>query len=144
MVLVWLVDHRVLLLWLALSAGASLWLGAVLRSGADKTMFLPGVTTDGHHQIETQCAACHTAEKSANLFTSSGVPDSACIACHGDDLDAASDSHPARKFKNPENAIFVQHVDALRCITCHREHNQKLTHGMGVTIAGTTARTATR
>ena len=134
--LVWIIHHKALLLWLVLSAGGGIWLNHNLRPGGDQTVFLPGVTTDGHHQIETQCHVCHTAEKKENIFTSSGVPNSACIACHGEQLEAASDSHPARKFKNPENAVFLQHINALDCITCHREHNEKITHGMGVTIPG--------
>lgn len=40
----------------------SLYLTAVMttESVGSRTIFLPGATTDGHHQIEESCASCHT------------------------------------------------------------------------------------
>jgi len=81
-----------------------------------------------------ECAVCHTEEKVKNIFTSSGVPTSACINCHGDALDHFSDSHPVIKFKNPENAIYLKQLNVRDCITCHREHDQKITGEMAVTV----------
>ena len=81
-----------------------------------------------------QCTACHTNEKKENIFTSSGVPNSACMNCHSDSLQKFADSHPVRKFKNPENIIFTEHIDALNCITCHSEHNEKITEAMAVSV----------
>ncbi|MEM9079280.1 MAG: cytochrome c3 family protein [Verrucomicrobiota bacterium] len=130
----WIQKRKNLLLWLLLTAGLGGWLSHVLLKAEDKSPLLPGITTHGHYQIEMECAACHTDEEKENVFTSSGVPNSACNACHGEDLSNFSDSHPVRKFKNPENAIFLQHVDAMSCVECHQEHNEKVTGEMGVTI----------
>jgi len=132
--LTFLKKHKNKLLWLILAGALGGRLGYIFVSGEDKTIILPGATTNGHHQIEQQCNVCHTDEKKENVFTSSGVPNSACMSCHGDDLEAFSDSHPVRKFKNPENAIFTKHIDALNCVECHKEHNLKITEEMGVTI----------
>jgi len=122
------------LVWLVLTIALSARLGYIFWSGEDKSLILPGETTNGHHQIEQQCSVCHTDEEKENVFTSSGVPNSACMDCHGDDLEEFSDSHPTRKFKNPENAIFLQHINAMNCVECHKEHNLKITEKMGVTI----------
>lgn len=109
-------------------------LGFIFFKAEDKRPLLPGKTTAGHYQIELECAACHTAEKNANVFTSAGVPNSACTSCHGEDLAAAADSHPVRKFLNPENAVFLNHIDATSCIACHREHAEEITGPMGLTL----------
>ncbi|GHC49715.1 cytochrome c3 family protein [Roseibacillus persicicus] len=130
----WIQKRKSVLLWLLVTIGLSAWLGHVLLQAEDKTLLLPGKTTHGHYQIEMACSACHTAEEKENVFTSSGVPNSACTNCHGEDLNQFSDSHPTRKFKNPENAIFLEHVNAMNCVECHAEHNEKITHDMGVTI----------
>lgn len=121
-------------LFLVLTAALVARLGYLFFGAGDKTAILPGRTTDGHYQIELACDACHTDEKQENLFTASGVPNSACNACHGDDLADFSDSHPVRKFRNPENAVFLEHIDALSCVECHREHNQRITGDMGLTL----------
>jgi len=132
----WLHKQKNVLLWLAVTIGLASWLSYILLQAEDKTALLPGITTHGHYQIEMECAACHIAEERENIFTSSGVPNSACTKCHGEDLSEFSDSHPTRKFKNPENAIFLEHVDAMSCIACHSEHNEKITGEMGVTVPG--------
>jgi len=130
----WLLKQKFVFLWFITSGAIAAYCYYLFFQAEDKSALLPGITTDGHHQIEMECSACHTAEKQKNIFTSSGVPNSACINCHGEDLEKFSDSHPVRKFKNPENAVFVQHIDALQCITCHSEHNQKVTGDMAVTV----------
>lgn len=130
----WLQKRKNLILWLLLTVGIGAWLSHVILKAEDKSALLPGVTTHGHYQIELACAACHTDEEKENIFTSSGVPNSACNNCHAEDLTKFSDSHPTRKFKNPENAIFLEHVDAMSCVACHQEHNEKVTGEMGVTI----------
>lgn len=130
----WILHHKFLLLWLLLTAAIGGYYYQLFFVSEDKTALLPGRTTDGHHQIEMQCSACHTDEKKENVFTSSGVPSSACMKCHSDALNKFSDSHPVRKFKNPENIIFTSKIDALNCVTCHIEHNHKVTGEMGVTI----------
>ncbi len=126
--------YRLPLIWLLLSGGLAAYLYYLFYEAADKTALLPGRTTDAHHQIEMECAACHTDEKLENVFTSAGVTNEACNACHKEDLANFSDSHPVRKFKNPENAVFLQHIDALNCITCHSEHNAKITGKMAVSV----------
>lgn len=123
-----------LVLWLLLTAGIGSYYGFVFTKAEDKSALLPGKTTHGHYQIELACDACHDQEEVENIFTTSGVSNKACNTCHAEDLEDASDSHPTRKFKNPENFAFLEHVDALQCITCHREHNEKITGEMGVTI----------
>lgn len=125
---------RFLLLWLLLTGAVGGYCYYLFFEAEDKTALLPGRTTDGHHLIEMECSACHTDEKQENIFTSAGVTNSSCINCHGEALSKFSDSHPVRKFKNPENAIFTEQIDALNCITCHGEHNQKVTGEMAVTV----------
>jgi formate-dependent nitrite reductase cytochrome c552 subunit len=110
-----------------MTAAGSLYLTAVLteRIGS-KTVFLPGATTGGHHQIEDSCASCHTP------FT--GVTNDACQKCHADELAAADDSHPRGKFTDPRNANLLTRLDALSCTTCHVEHEPEMTRAMGVTL----------
>ncbi|WP_411827188.1 cytochrome c3 family protein [Luteolibacter sp. AS25] len=120
--------------WLLLSTGVGLYYGFIFKEADDKSAILPGKTTHGHYQIELACSECHDQELAENIFTSSGVSNESCNKCHGEDLEDAQDSHPTKKFKNPENYIFLQHIDALQCITCHREHDAKVTGEMGTTI----------
>ncbi len=120
--------------FLVITIGGATWLNHLFFRSEDKTALLPGATTHGHYQIELECGACHTNEKKENVFTSSGVDNKSCNACHGEDLEKYSDSHPVRKFRNPENAVFLEHVDASSCISCHTEHNQKVTGEMGLTL----------
>lgn len=127
-------KYKSLFLWLIVVGVLGGYLYYIFFYSPDKTLILPGATTNGHHQIEQKCSVCHTDEKIDNVFTSSGVPNSACIDCHGQDLEDFSDSHPVRKFKNPENEVFTKHVNALNCVACHQEHNLKVTQPMGVTI----------
>lgn len=122
------------ILWLLISAAIGAYCYYVFYEAEDKSFLLPGVTTDAHHQIEMECSACHTNEKDENIFTSVGVTNESCLNCHGEELTAFSDSHPVAKFKNPENAIFLEHIDAMSCIACHGEHNQKVTGEMSVTV----------
>lgn len=91
-----------------------------------KTMLLPGETTHGHYQIELACSACHTAMM--------GVKQDACLGCHQQELKAANDTHPAKKFNDPTNAERLKLLDAQKCITCHREHVPERTHPMGLSL----------
>ena len=106
----------------------SLYLTAVLTTETvgSKTMFLPGETTSGHHQIEASCASCHTPFQ--------GVTNAACLKCHGEELTAVDDSHPRSKFTDPRNANLLTRIDALSCTTCHLEHKPAMTRAMGVTL----------
>ncbi len=129
-----LVISKPLLLWLSLTAALGGYLAWLFFVQEDKRALLPGTTTSGHHQIEQRCDLCHTEEVSPNSFTLSGVTNKSCLACHKQDLDEASDSHPVIKFKNPENAVFLAHIDAMQCITCHTEHVEDRTHEMAVSL----------
>ena len=97
---------------------------SLLRPTPD--LFLPGPTTDGHHQIEDACQSCHT--------PLGGVEQEACLRCHGQELIEAHDSHPPSKFTDPRNAERVAQLDAARCITCHVEHRPDMTRPMAVTL----------
>jgi hypothetical protein len=114
--------------WGATVVTGSLYLTAVLTTETvgSKTMFLPGDTTDGHHQIEASCASCHTPFK--------GVTNERCLKCHAGELTLADDSHPRSKFTDPRNADLLTRIDALSCTTCHVEHRPAIARGMGVTL----------
>jgi hypothetical protein len=91
-----------------------------------RTLFVPGTTTAGHHQIETSCARCHTPFK--------GVSNDACLSCHSAELAAVDDSHPRSKFTDPRNADLLTRLDALTCTTCHVEHKPDMTRPVDVTL----------
>jgi len=99
--------------------------GAFRLRSRDQTLFLPGETSSGHHQIEMACGSCHT--------PFGGVSDDACLKCHGEERDAA-DSHPETKFNDPRNAERVARIDARKCVTCHTEHWPEGTHREGYTL----------
>jgi len=119
------------LLWLLLTIALGSWLLLTLFGGkeADKTVFLPGQTTPGHHQIEEACDACH-----GEAFSDIDAIQEKCVGCHGAALKAAKDAHPKSKFTDPRNADRIQALDARYCITCHVEHRPEITFDMGVTI----------
>ena len=73
--------------------------GALESTPIDRTVFLPGATTDGHYQIELDCDACHT-----EAFSDAKSMQNACVECHGEELSRVDDSHPQTKFTNPRNA----------------------------------------
>jgi len=95
---------------------------------ADRASFTPGRTSNGHYQIEDRCELCHT--------PFDGVRQDACAQCHADELEAADDSHPAAKFRDPRNADRLARIDARRCATCHVEHRPAFTSDMSVTQPG--------
>jgi hypothetical protein len=97
--------------------------------GPTRSIYLPGATSDGHHQIELSCKSCHT-----KAFADREALQEACVGCHGAELKAANDSHPERKFTDPRNAQRVEVLDARYCVTCHREHRPELTSAMGLSL----------
>jgi hypothetical protein len=99
--------------------------------GGDRSVFLPGTTSDGHYQIELACVACH-----GDSFTSADDMQSRCETCHAEALDEARDAHPQSKFTDPRNAERVAVLDARYCVTCHVEHRPEATAAMGVTQPG--------
>lgn len=114
-------------LWLLGSGVLATVLAMQLFTAEQKTYFLPGPTTHGHHQIELQCTVCH-----GDGFNSASVLQNACMNCHGEELDDAQDSHPRSKFTNPRNAGLLEHLDARQCVACHVEHRPELITTMGV------------
>lgn len=108
----------------ALGLGIVTYLGSAWTS-EDRGAFLPGQTTHGHYQIELACNQCHEPW--------GGVTQGSCEGCHSEELERADDSHPKSKFTDPRNADRVAKLDARECITCHVEHQPKLTGSMGLT-----------
>lgn len=120
-------------LWLLLTSGLCVYFYvAVSNIEAGKHnlagIFLPGQTTDGHHQIELACSACHT-----QPFGGRKLLQNACIECHAEELKRINDSHPTKKFTDPRNADTLAKLDARLCISCHVEHRPDMTGSMGVT-----------
>lgn len=123
--------------WTLLTLAAAAWLGLPLleswqaegSTDMDRSMFLIGETSDGHHQIELACESCHT-----SAFGGQELLQDACENCHLDELNAVRDAHPKRKFTDPSNADRVALLDARFCVTCHREHKPEITEAMGVTV----------
>ena len=97
----------------------------------ERTVFLPGATTDGHYQIELDCDACHT-----QSFSDMTTMQDACVECHGAELEGVDDSHPRPKFTDPRNADRVAVLDARWCVTCHQEHRPEVTATMGLSLPG--------
>jgi len=116
------------LAWLLASFGAAAALGYTLFEGDDKTVFMPGDLSPGHHQLAEKCDTCHT-----DGFGGGEVLQEACIDCHGDIRVKPFDSHPSAKFTDPRNADRLEKIDALHCVTCHTEHRPEITVKNGVT-----------
>lgn len=100
-------------------------------SPIERSVFLPGDTTDGHYQIEVSCETCHT-----DNFSDRSEMQDACVECHSAELERADDSHPLSKFTDPRNADRVEILDARLCITCHQEHRPEVTSTMGLSLPG--------
>ncbi len=116
------------MLWITVSAASGLFVLTVIVYGGNRSFLLIGKTTNGHHQIELACDACHT-----SVFGGKEVLQTACVGCHGAALKAANDSHPLSKFTDPRNADRIVGLDARYCVTCHQEHRPGITRAMGVT-----------
>ena len=127
---------RIWIYWLALNVVVGGYFGYALVAPAStiKRHWLPGETTHGHYQIELACNACHLPAENLADHWSGNVMQEACINCHGEQLELAKDTHPAKKFNDPTNAERLQNLDAQNCLACHREHVPELTGEMGVTV----------
>lgn len=117
------------IVWLLLSITGGVFLLTSMVYGGYRKHLLIGETTSGHHQIEMACETCHTTP-----FGGAEALQAACLNCHGEELKLANDSHPIKKFRDPRNADRLEKLNATLCVTCHREHNPKITGAMGVTL----------
>lgn len=113
------------LIWLTLTALGAGTLAFLMLYEVRRDVFLPGITSHGHYQIEMACNECHTPFM--------GVKQESCLKCHEQELKDADDSHPEKKFRDPRNADRVAKLDARYCVTCHEEHVPERTIAMGVT-----------
>ena len=117
------------LIWLLLTVLAASWLGyTMLSDKADKTLFMPGPLSAGHHQLAETCDSCHV-----DAFGGGEVLQQACVDCHGKERVKPFDSHPAKKFKDPRNTDLLANINALQCVTCHTEHRPEITAKDGLT-----------
>lgn len=119
------------LLWFIGTVAIAGYLSAAMIYGGNRSSLLIGETTSGHHQIELSCNTCHD-----DGFSNVDTIQKACVKCHQEELKRAKDSHPIKKFRDPRNADRLEKLNAMLCVTCHREHNPKLVSlmGMGVTL----------
>jgi len=115
-------------IWSLLSIFLALFLYLVLTQEVESEILMPGPLTDGHHQIAENCEVCHS-----ESFNDKDELQKSCLKCHGDVRIKPLDSHPVSKFKDPRNADRLEKIDALHCVTCHREHKPKLTGENGLT-----------
>lgn len=116
-------------LWIIITLSISGFFVYKMMLSDDKSELLIGEATHGHYQIEMACTTCHT-----EAFGGEDVIQNACTSCHADELKAAHDSHPKKKFNDPRNADTLEVLDARYCVTCHTEHQDEQTHAMGLTI----------
>ena len=118
-----------LIAWLVFTCSLTSYFAYALFYSPDKSLFIVGEATHGHHQIELACTSCHT-----SAFGGPEVLQEACLNCHQAELTLADDSHPIKKFTDPRNADRLAKLNATECVTCHREHQNEQTHAMGVTL----------
>jgi predicted CXXCH cytochrome family protein len=117
------------LAWLILSMIGAGWLSyTMLSADSDKTLFMPGPLSAGHHQLADACDACH-----GDAFGGGEVLQQACVDCHGKERVKPFDSHPAKKFKDPRNVELLANINALQCVSCHTEHRPEITAKNGLT-----------
>lgn len=117
------------LVWIIATLTIGGYLAAAMIYEGDRSHFLIGQTTVGHHQIELACSACHT-----KGFSDVSTIQTACEGCHAQELKLSNDSHPLKKFRDPRNADRLAKLDVTKCVTCHTEHRPDITHPMGVTM----------
>lgn len=77
-----------------------------------RTLFLPGETSNGHYLFEASCQSCHEGFKPVSNET--------CMRCH--EAEMAEDAHGAKKFRDPRWAELLTRLDVLTCTACHEEH----------------------
>lgn len=124
------------LIWIALTVLGGGAVFAKLYVGGDRTVLLPGQTAGAHHQLEIACESCHTSKPFATQAKLRKDINKTCATCHKDELKAADDSHPKKKFTNPRMASYWEKVDGRFCTTCHSEHQPEVTLPMMLTLQG--------
>lgn len=117
------------IVWIGVSIGIAAYFGKSLFIDEQKEEFLIGEASHGHFQIELACETCHTSP-----FGGQDVLQDACVNCHAEELEAAHDSHPKKKFTDPREAYRIKILDARYCVSCHTEHQKEQTHAMGVSL----------
>ena len=122
-------KHRLWILWVLITLGVAGFYGYTVMQADNKAALLIGDTSHGHFQIEMACTACHT-----EAFKGDDGLQTACLNCHAEELEAAHDSHPKKKFNDPRNADRLEVIDARYCISCHTEHQKEQTNPMGLTL----------
>ena len=125
-VIVWVVAATLL---------GAVYVATAMVVGGDRRMLLIGKTTDAHHQIEMSCETCHAASAFAGAAAAEKALNKTCRKCHEDELKAADDSHPRKKFRNPRMAAYWEKLDARLCTSCHLEHRPEITRTSAVTVA---------
>ena len=121
---------KIWFIWLGLMSILIAYFSYTLTVSDDKTIFMPGELTGGHHQIGVSCDSCH-----GESFTDEDTMQNSCIDCHGDQREKPFDSHPREKFTDPRNADRLENINALYCVTCHVEHQPELADKTGLTQA---------
>lgn len=87
------------------------WFGSAFAFD-QRSIFLPGTTSDGHYLFDTSCDSCHEGFKPVSNDT--------CNRCHEAEL--ATDVHGEKKFRDPRWAELLENLDVLTCTACHAEH----------------------
>ncbi len=94
-----------------------------------------GAMNTGHNDMD--CATCHIdakgslsqqlqsnfqyligARKHPVDFGTKEVTSDNCLECH----DRANDRHPIYRFEEPRFKDAIQQINAITCLTCHKEH----------------------
>ncbi|MFK7967326.1 MAG: cytochrome c3 family protein [Burkholderiaceae bacterium] len=122
-------SNRLLwVLWLLLSSILVTYFAHAMFSATDKTVFMPGPLSAGHHQLAQSCESCHT-----DSLGGGEVLQASCESCHGDVRVKPFDSHPVAKFEDPRNADLLLKVNVTQCVSCHTEHKPEITIKDGLT-----------
>jgi len=85
---------------------------------APRSSYQPGVLLSAHHQLSTNCTACHRPWQ--------GPSNAGCVNCHGD----LSDNNPHSGFDVRQedvglmrgHSLAVSPSQNLECLSCHSEH----------------------
>jgi predicted CXXCH cytochrome family protein len=123
------VKKTIWIVWIMLTLAVSGFYLYKILEDDNKEILLIGDASHGHYQIELACDSCHT-----DAFGGEETMQEACESCHQNELDAAHDSHPKKKFNDPRNADLLKVINAKQCVSCHTEHQAEQTREMGVTL----------